>query len=285
MYVRSGFTDRRLVSVDRDSAAVALDLPPADYTNPRIAPGGRRLLVVNGASPVEVLDLERGTRSRLTSAALGTSFSMWSMDGSRVVFRRFNLPFWVTADGGADPVLLAGATFNDFPSAPGPDPDSVLVVRVRPESSADVYLMSISGKFEPKPLVVTPAYEGGSLADVPVECLGAIRNLRAALSGARSAVAGLGRRRSPNSKEIYYRSGKRIVAVPTDASGVEPTFGKPTALFADDYEFGGVSIANYDVTPDGRFIMLRRGANGGKLRVVVNWTEELKQILATGGVR
>jgi hypothetical protein len=31
--------------------------------------------------------------------------------------------------------------------------------------------------------------------------------------------------------------------------------------------------------------MLRRGANGGKLRVVVNWTEELKRILASGGVR
>jgi hypothetical protein len=31
--------------------------------------------------------------------------------------------------------------------------------------------------------------------------------------------------------------------------------------------------------------MLRRGANGGKRRGVANWTEELKQILAAGGVR
>ena len=66
----------------------------------------------------------------------------------------------------------------------------------------------------------------------------------------------------------------------------DPVFGKPTALFADDYDFGaGASIANYDVTPDGRFIMIRRGTNGGKLRVIVNWTEELKQILAAGGIR
>lgn len=58
------------------------------------------------------------------------------------------------------------------------------------------------------------------------------------------------------------------------------------AAFADEYDFGrNISIANYDVTPDGRFIMLRRGANGGNLRAVVNWTEELKQILASGGVR
>jgi hypothetical protein len=31
--------------------------------------------------------------------------------------------------------------------------------------------------------------------------------------------------------------------------------------------------------------MLRRGPNGGKLRAVVHWTEELKQILASGKVR
>jgi hypothetical protein len=31
--------------------------------------------------------------------------------------------------------------------------------------------------------------------------------------------------------------------------------------------------------------MLRRGPSGGRLRAVINWTEELKQILASGGVR
>ena len=32
-------------------------------------------------------------------------------------------------------------------------------------------------------------------------------------------------------------------------------------------------------------MMLRRDAQGGHLRIVLNWTEELKQILAKGGVR
>jgi hypothetical protein len=74
--------------------------------------------------------------------------------------------------------------------------------------------------------------------------------------------------------------------VPIDTSGTEPTVGNSTTLFADDYDLGqGTSIANYDVTADGHFIMVRRGANGGKLRVVVNWTEELRRILAAGGVR
>jgi hypothetical protein len=31
--------------------------------------------------------------------------------------------------------------------------------------------------------------------------------------------------------------------------------------------------------------MLRRGSQGRSLRVVIHWAEELKQILAAGGVR
>jgi hypothetical protein len=77
-----------------------------------------------------------------------------------------------------------------------------------------------------------------------------------------------------------------MMAATFDASGAEPAFGKPVALFTDEYDFGiNASAANYDVTRDGRFIMLRRGAQGGRLRAVTNWTEELKHVLAAGGVR
>ena len=69
-------------------------------------------------------------------------------------------------------------------------------------------------------------------------------------------------------------------------SGAEPVLGKPTPLFADMYDFGqGLSVPNYDVLPDGRFLMLRRGAQGGTLSVVVNWIEELKRSLAKAGAQ
>ena len=91
---------------------------------------------------------------------------------------------------------------------------------------------------------------------------------------------------SPTGREIYYRGSGQMMAVAFDASGAEPVLGRPTALFADVYDFGqGLSISNYDVTRDGRFLMLRRGTGGGTLRVVINWTEELKRTLAGGGVR
>ena len=293
----AGFTDRRVVSAGRDGAALALDLPSGRYAIPRISPDGRRLLVDSGES-IEALDLARGTRARLASATQSTVFSDWSADGKRVVFRRFASLFWVASDGSGVTAAVPGGHRQDFPSSPGPDPDSFVAVRNRPETSGDIFLMSISGAFEPKPLIVTPAYEGGAQLSPDRRWLlyqsdasgqpeiyvrrypGLERQWQVSDGG------GIQARWSRNNREIYYRSGRRMFAAAVDASGTEPVFGKPVALFTDDYDFGaGAGIANYDVTADGRFIMIRRGVNGGKLRVVINWTDELKQILASGGVQ
>jgi hypothetical protein len=62
--------------------------------------------------------------------------------------------------------------------------------------------------------------------------------------------------------------------------------GKPQALFRDEYDLGtGTTIANYDVTPEGRFLMLRRDAQGGHLRIILHWTEELKRKLVKAAAR
>jgi len=37
--------------------------------------------------------------------------------------------------------------------------------------------------------------------------------------------------------------------------------------------FAATSIANYDMTRHGRFIMLRRSPHGSSLRSVINWTD------------
>jgi Tol biopolymer transport system component len=187
---------------------------------------------------------------------------------------------------------------NDTLSSPGPDPDSVFANRVTPETSSDVYLMSITGAFPPKPVINTSAFEGGAQLSPDGRWLlyQSDRSSRPEIYVTRyptlgpplpvSDAGGIQPRWSRSNREIYYRSGRDIVAVPFDGSGAEPVFGKSVSLFPDDYFFGnGASIANYDVTADGRFIMLRRGVNGGRLHVVVNWTEELKRIFASGGVR
>src|SRR5262249_6465148 len=77
-----------------------------------------------------------------------------------------------------------------------------------------------------------------------------------------------------------------MMAVAFDGRAKEPVLGKPVALFEDEYDLGlGVTNADYDVTPDGRFLMLRREVKSGHLRIVLNWTKELKRVLAAGGTR
>ena len=296
LYMPLSFGRSRVLSVGREGSELALNLPAGRFGNPRISPDGRRLMVEKGSSEIETLDLERGTQTAVAAAAPGTEFATWTADGKGVVFRRFNVPFWTAADGSGNAGALASGQTYDYPSAPGPDSDSVLVVRRLPKMSGDIYLLSISGKFSPKPLIATPAFEGGpqlspdghwllyqsdtsGRAEIYVRRYPALDRAWTVSEG-----GGVQGRWARSGKEIYYRNGQRMMAVAFNARGAEPAMGKPTALFADDYELGqGISIPNYDVTRDGRFIMLRRVPNGGTLRLVLNWTEELKRIVAAGG--
>jgi eukaryotic-like serine/threonine-protein kinase len=208
------------------------------------------------------------------------------------------VPFWTAADGSGKTGPVPGGLINDYPSSPGPDPDSVLDVRIQPETSGDIFLMSISGKFQPKPLLTTQAFEG----DPELSPDGHWMLYQSNQSGQPeiyvrrypsldrqwqlSEGGGVQARWSTTGREIYYRGSQHIMAVAVGLSGPEPKFGKPAALFADEYDVGqSISIPNYDVTRDGRFIMLRRDSQGSKLRVVIHWAEELKQILAAGGIR
>ena len=298
VYVPEGFGSKRVVSVGRDGSELALNLPPDRYGAPRISPDGRRLLVENQGSHIEMLDLMRGTHAKLTAAAIGTSFPSWTSDGAAIVFRRFNVPYWTAADGSGKAGPVPSGVINDYPSSAGPDPDSFLDVRIQPETSGDIFLMSMSGRFQPKSLLATPAFDGDPQLSPDGHWLLYQSNLsgQAEIYVRRypaldrqwqvSEGGGIQARWSSTGREIFYRGGTHIMAVGLDTTGVEPTFGKPGALFVDDYDVGqSISIPNYDVTRDGRFIMLQRGSQGSSLRVAIHWVEELKKILASGGIR
>jgi hypothetical protein len=64
----------------------------------------------------------------------------------------------------------------------------------------------------------------------------------------------------------------------------KPTFraSPPKTLFEGRFARIGWGQANYDVTADGRFLMIKGEEQSlpGTLRVVLNWAEELKQTVA-----
>jgi serine/threonine-protein kinase len=297
VFMPADFDYKRVVSVGRDGSELTLNLPPNRYNQPRISPNGRWLLIESAGRVIVKYDLGRETHENLTAAASGTGFPTWTADGKGVVFLRYNVPFWAAADGSGQARPVPSGKFNDYPTSAGPDADSMLETRSQPETSGDVFLMSISGKFQPTPLLETAAYEGGAQlspdgrwmvyqsneSGQPEICVRRYpaldRRWQVSEGGGSQA------RWSATGREIYYRGGQHMMAATFDASGSEPVFGKPTALFADEYDSFSIATPDYDVTRDGRFIMVRRGGHGGRLRAVINWTEELKQVLAAGGAR
>jgi eukaryotic-like serine/threonine-protein kinase len=93
---------------------------------------------------------------------------------------------------------------------------------------------------------------------------------------------------NPNGRELFYRSGNKMIAVEITT---QPSIsvGKPKVLFTGQYQQSPNPIpnANYDVSPDGqRFLMLKPGGQEQEgptqINVVLNWFEELKQKVPTG---
>ena len=82
--------------------------------------------------------------------------------------------------------------------------------------------------------------------------------------------------------ELFYRTGDAMMAVDVETS---PSFsvGKPRRLFDKAYERSIALWADYDVSPDGRrLLMVRREkspAAATHINVVVNWSDELKRKL------
>ena len=55
---------------------------------------------------------------------------------------------------------VPGTSTSDFPISAGPDPDSVFVVHIGAETSGDIYLASLTGRFAPQPVVATRGFDG-----------------------------------------------------------------------------------------------------------------------------
>jgi Tol biopolymer transport system component len=84
-----------------------------------------------------------------------------------------------------------------------------------------------------------------------------------------------------NGRELFYRSGNRMMAVDVVT---QPTFsnGRPRQLFEGKYVSSLFPLTGfaYDVSPDGqRFLMIEEtgSTTAAQINVVLNWAEELKR--------
>ena len=291
VYVSAEAAASQLMVVDRSGLMAPLVDERKAYDYPRLSPDGVRTLV-SVSGDLWLIDSRRSTSTRVTAqAAVGNSYGVWLPDGKRVIFRTATGLRLGYADGGGVSEPIPDSSVADFPHAISADGNTLLFTRQTAESSGDVFTLSLSGPTNARALFSSAAYEGGAVLSPDGRWLAYASNetsryevyVRPFPDSSRKFTASVDGGTQPmwsrDGKQLFYRNGTKMFAVPV-LTGNDFSMGKPSPLFDEDLSFGtGITFAHYDVTPDGRFVMIKRSSASRYLNVVLNWTTELDRLM------
>ena len=282
---------RRLSTVGEKSEAYS----------PQLSPDGRRALVILGDpnNDIWVYELDRGVRTRLTTAAQVTVSPLWSPDGSRILYvsqerPRPPLEFLMMAmpsDGGGDRKTLYRSKERIEPTDWSRDGRYVLVDR-GDIGKQDVWVIPVAEPARAFPLVQTQFSErAGQISPdgrwVAYQSLQTARNeiyvTAFPSGGARWQVSGRGGtqpRWSHDGRELYFVSADDdFMVAEVDAGGSRFEVKDVRPLFRVNlYRGPRVGLHSYAVSSDGkRFLVNDAGeASIPRVALVTNWTAGLK---------
>jgi serine/threonine protein kinase len=288
----------KLVWVDRKGGEQPLPAPPHAYRNPRLSPDGQRVAVTIDelGSQEWLLDISRGTLTRLTFEGSYNGGMAWTPDGKRVVFGTDragprNL-FWQLADGSGGAERLITSDHTEVASSWSPDGQALAYEETTPGTGFDLWVFrlgdhkaqpflqtrfnEIAPRFSPDGRWLAYASDESGRYEIYVQPYpGPGGKWQISTEGGMEPVWA-------RNGELFYRNGDKMMAVETNTKS---TFSadKPKVLFEGRYA-NYQSLPAYDVTPDGQRFLLTKTSEQGpqEINVVVNWTEELKQKAPTG---
>jgi eukaryotic-like serine/threonine-protein kinase len=292
-----------LVWVDRSGAETPLHAPVRNYDQPRISPDGGRIAVQvndNALSELWLYDVGSGASLRFPLEGSINGAPVWTPDGKRIAyFSNREGPgrtFWQLADGGG---ALERLTTGDIELPFSWSHDGKILATVDTWKNSAIRLLHIDDRQRERFSSDAPAYydapqfspDGHWISYVSTE--GGRRAIYVEPypgNGAKREISSDGATEplwSPTGREIFYRVGDKLMAVDVVT---EPSFsiGKPHELFERHYlpNTNGYDRPNYDVSSDGqRFLMVKlvtERADPTRIEVVLNWTEELKRLVAVG---
>ena len=308
----SGMT-KSLLWVDSDGDEQPLAVDSGDYRSLSLSPDGNQAaLEIAGTgdeTDIWVADLTRGTRYRITRDDGTAQSPLWSPDGRRVVFmsrRNGHAELFSTpADGTGEAELLVSfdASMRRAARPTGWLPDGGLIVQANfTGTTGDIGVVSPDGDNSWQPLVQTTDYEGGAVIDPNGRWMAYYANDSGRpqlyiqrfpdLSGRRPVTPNAYLPTwSPDGRELFYLRNPddgppdavmRVTVQDPDPVGGEIGLGDPAVLVDFPYFSAGSVGRTYDVSPDGRLLVMSTGdAPAGsvdslrEIKVVLNWTQEL----------
>jgi Tol biopolymer transport system component len=305
VYVPGGVqsTQSKLVWVSRNGVERPVAAPVRAYLGPRISPEGRRVAVAILEQEAQVwqYDLSRETLTPFTFEGDNNVAPNWTPDGKRITFiSNRDGPqniYWQLADGSGGLERLSTSQYTQVPMSWSPDGQLLSFLEVNPATGYDIWILRLSDRKE-LPFVKTPfnesvprfSHDGRWLVYVSNES-GRYEVYVQPYPGPGgkwqiSTDGGTEPAWNPHGRELFYRSGNRLMAVDITT---QPGFaaGKPRMLFEGQYRPTPLTNPNYDVSPDGqRFLMVKPGEQEQEaptqINVVLNWFEELNQKVPTG---
>jgi serine/threonine-protein kinase len=288
---------RTLVWIDRNGMTRTVAAPPKFYSSPRLSPDGKLLALQvneNGSPDIWVYEFARNTLTRLTFGPGASSSPLWSADGRRIVYsNRTDSPSFRSklADGSGAEETLYDKKFDDQGAAPlAVSPDGkTLLFSASSAGRLAIEALSLDGsekiqpflqssfniataKFSPDGRWVTYSSDESGQWEIYVQPFPVPGGKWMVSSG-----GGQYPRWTWNGREIFYRSGDKVMAVGVET---QPAFkaGTPRMWFPGE---GYVALGNYDIAADGEHLMMLKqedtATSPKELNVILNWSEELKR--------
>ncbi len=297
--VGPGGNQRQMTWFDSTGKSLGLVGDKGSYQNPVISPDGAHVAVTQfdsqrGDSNVWVLDLARGTSTKVTFSAGRNDFPVWSPDGKSLAFasnRDGHLDIYQkNADGSGEETLLLKSDEDKEPRSWSKD-GRFLVYRAQGATTlGDVWVLPLQGERKAFRILASDRNEGlpelapdsrwlayvsdeAGSADVYVRPFSPDKGADAASGGKWLISKGGGINPLWRGNQIfYYTQSLQVMVVDVEAEG---TFkpGVPRALFAMPL------LTRGDVSADGKRLLLvtPEGSTAPSPFIVVsNWQAGLK---------
>ena len=296
----AGTPQSQLLWVDRTGKEAGTMGSPTGWGDLALSPDGTRVAVqvsaFGGRNDIWVVDVKRGTSSRLTFDTLDHFYPLWSRDGTRIAYNvgARKIAVKLASGAGNEEVLAedndSGLFVNDWSS----DGSTLLVNLVARDGNRDLVALQLAGKQRspylqsPEPIresrgVFSPngrwvAYRSNESGrgEIYVQSFPASGGKWQISTGGANVAVWTG-----DGKEILYQAlDDAFYSVPVNTSGATLEVGTPVKLFQRRLQHDDNERNRWTISRDGQRFLLNvplEDAAPRTIQVVLDWANSLQK--------
>ncbi|MFC1555190.1 TolB family protein, partial [candidate division KSB1 bacterium] len=291
-----GSDERTVLWIDRNGNESQVLNEKRSFRYPRLSPDGRKIAanVINESNyEIWIYDIQRNTSIPFNTEGTLNQCPRWTPDGKWLTFSS-NMEgirniYMKRTDGIGEAIRLFPRDYLQYGGSWSEDGNLFAFYELHPVTNRDIWVYDfhdstisplVNTHFEERAPAVSP--RGDLIAYVSNSSgINAVYVMQYPGPGPEfpvSTQSGTEPVWAPNGEKLYYRNRNKMMQVSVIR---EPSldFGIPEQLFEKQF-IQSLASPEYEIYPDdNRFLMIknREGLTLGKINIVVNWFEELKE--------